>query len=250
MRPKADIFTVPLAFRAAEVGPDGQVNLFHVADLLQEAAGIHAERLGFGMSDLASHDLTWALMGLRIRLNEPVCGQQTYMLHTWPSGTERLWAFRRFLITCEGRECGQALTRWMVLHRDTHRPSRLPSFLTDREWPEPPAEDPVWTDFGDGGATWQTQETFAARFTEIDTNGHVNNAHYLAWCLNATPRPILEHQTPLETHIRFEAETKWGDLIQVSTAHEETPNLVTHYRVESDGRSLARAHILWKPMLR
>ncbi len=141
----------------------------------------------------------------------------------------------------------------MVMHRETHRPVRLPALLTERTWPEPPAPEPAWMKFDAEDAPFEAQEPFPVRFTEIDTNGHVNNAHYLAWCINASPERLLQHHTPLETELHFEAEARWGTSVRVHLAQTEREGTtLTHYHVESaeDGRRLARVHIAWKPMLR
>jgi medium-chain acyl-[acyl-carrier-protein] hydrolase len=250
MAGQADIYEEPFAYRSAEIGPDGTVNLFRVVDLLQETAGKHADRLGFGMEDLGSSGTTWALTKIHIKLDRQLIGGQSYTVQTWPSGTNRLWATRRYRISdSNADEVGQAISHWMILDRVTHRPQRLPESITGRVWPESPAPEPDWANFGEVDHLEQRSSDFAVRLTEIDINNHVNNAHYLAWAMNDTASFTHGKWFAFEAEIIFEAETKLGDTIRVMSGRQENDDTLTTahhlHRVDPSSR-VARVHIHWK----
>lgn len=244
-----DIYRETLAYRSAEIGPDGSINLFRVVDLLQETAGKHADKLGFGMEDLGSSGTTWALTKLHIKLNSQLIGGQSYTVQTWPSGTNRLWAIRRYrILDADDAEVGQAISHWMILDKETHRPQRLPESITGRTWPEQPAQEPEWTQFGDVAELVQRSSDFEVRFTEIDINNHVNNAHYLAWAMNECASFTHEKWTAFEAEIVFEAETKLGDSIRILSDYADSGEalLTSHHLHRADPPArVARVHIHW-----
>jgi medium-chain acyl-[acyl-carrier-protein] hydrolase len=245
-----DIYDEPLAYRSAEIGPDGTVNLFRVVDLLQETAGKHADRLGFGMEDLGNSGTTWALTKLHVKLHVQLIGGQSYTVQTWPSGTNRLWAMRRYrILDSYGTEVGQAISHWMILDKETHRPQRLPESITGRIWPDPPAHEPNWIQFRDATELSQRSSDFDVRMTEIDINNHVNNAHYLAWVMNESASFTHQKWTAYEAEVIFEAETKLGDVVRIlSEYHEVDHSLTTSHhihRVDPPAR-VARVHIQWR----
>lgn len=246
---KADIYAEPFAYRSAEIGPDGTINLYRIADLLQDTAGRHADALGFGMDDLGDTGTTWALTKLHILVQRPLVGGEAYTIQTWPAGTHRLWAIRRYrLLDTNGSEVGQAISHWMILDRVTHRPQRLPESLTGRNWPEPPAPEATWANFGEVSSLDVQSDTFNVRITEIDINNHVNNANYLAWALNESSSRLYPDRVAVEAEVLFEAEAKFGDTIQILSAYEELGNEVVsaHHlqRAGSDTR-LAKVNIRW-----
>lgn len=246
----ADIYEEPFAYRSAEIGADGTVNLFRVVDLLQETAGKHADRLGFGMEQLGNSGTTWALTKIHIKMNCQLIGGQSYTVQTWPSGTNRLWATRRYCILDSNEaEVGQAISHWMILDKVTHRPQRLPESITTRIWPISPAPEPTWTVFAEPVDLIQHCPDFNVRLTEIDINNHVNNAHYLAWAMNDAGLYTHQRWTAFESEIIFEAETRLGETVRVMSEYEEVGEELTTchhlYRVEPSAR-VARVHIRWQ----
>lgn len=246
----ADIYQEVLAYRSAEIGADGTVNLFRVVELLQETAGKHADHLGFGMKQLDNSGTTWALTKIHIKMSHQLMGGQSYTIQTWPSGTNRLWATRRYCILDSNKaEVGQAISHWMILNKVTHRPQRLPESLTGRTWPISPAIEPTWTVFGEPVDLSQHYSDFNVRFTEIDINNHVNNAHYLAWAMNDAGLYTHQRWTAIEAELIFEAEAKLGDTVRVMSGNDEVDGELTTYhhlyRVEPSAR-IARVHIRWQ----
>lgn len=222
MAERVDIYTEPLAYRSAEIGPGGHINLFRIVDLLQETAGRHADALGFGMDDLERSGATWALTKLHVHMHSPLVGGRPYAVQTWPAGTLRLWAIRRYrILDSEGSEVGQAISHWMILDRISHRPQRLPDFITGRTWPEPPAPEASWTNFGEVSDLKQLTTDFDVRMTEIDINNHVNNANYLAWAFNEAAGRLHPGKVATEAEIAFEAETKFGDTIRILSSYRD-----------------------------
>ncbi len=249
MAATTDIYREPLAYRSAEIGPDGTINIFRVVDLLQETAGKHADLLGFGMEVLGNSGTTWALTKLHLKLSHQLIGGQSYSVQTWPSGTNRLWAFRRYRILDAGEtEIGQAISHWMILDKETHRPQRLPDSITGRSWPEMPAQEPEWTQFGDAAELVRRSIDFEVRLNEIDINNHVNNAHYLAWAMNECAAFVHKKWTAIEAEIIFEAETKQGDSIRILSNYTVDGDALytTHHllRIEPSNR-VAKVRMRW-----
>ncbi len=252
MTVSTDIYREPLAYRSAEIGPDGTINLFRVVDILQETAGKHADRLGFGMEVLGNAGTTWALTKLHIKLQRQLMGGQSYTVQTWPSGVHRLWAIRRYLIL-DSEECvvGQAVSNWMILDQMTHRPQRLPDTITQRVWPEPPIPEPDWTNFDDLKELTHSSSEFDVRLNEIDINNHVNNAHYLAWAMNAAAidNVVNSEWSAVEAELLFEAESKFGDTIRVMSGYRESGETLqsSHHvqRIDPSTR-VSRVNILWQ----
>jgi medium-chain acyl-[acyl-carrier-protein] hydrolase len=241
------LYEEAIPFRSAEIGPKGTYSLYRLVDTMQETAGNHAHALGFGMTDMASEGLTWALVQIRIQLLRHPDAGVPYRVQTWPCGVERLWAFRRYRFFRDHEVLGQATTRWMVLHRETHRPARLPERLVSAQWPDPHIAEPEWYPFPESKSEWSEGPSFRVRMSEIDINRHVNNAHYLAWAMHHAPDAVQTSMGVLEANLTFEAECSFGDTIQVKSQvlHQDAESALTRHQIRSDAKTVSKVELRW-----
>ena len=182
----ADIYEeFEFAVRSYECAPDGKVTVANLCNYLQEAASINAEHLGFNKSnfDAEGLNITWVMTRMRIKCSRrPVWGEKVKIL-TFPRNARRIIAHRDFLL--EG--VGAATTEWMMIDMNTRRPVSIPEFVTGNgnDVREPVLGAEPFAKFkwegGDAGEGLQV----AARASDIDLNGHVNNVRYINWLFDA-----------------------------------------------------------------
>lgn len=74
------------------------------------------------------------------------------------------------------------------------------------------------------------------RYSDIDTQNHVNNARYVEWMLNALPDHWIGERRPREMSINFLRECVIGDEIDVVCEHSDIPAESRHavYHCPSD----------------
>ena len=125
----ANASDVAFTVRSYEAGIANHVTLPTLCNYMQEAAGISAARLGWGIQDLQAEGLTWMLSRLRVSVTRYVPWGETVTVRTWPSGTKgRLIAKRCFLgldekgaelfrATGENRYCDEAHSCWTAYKR-------------------------------------------------------------------------------------------------------------------------------------
>ena len=81
------------------------------------------------------------------------------------------------------------------------------------------------------------------RRSELDVNGHVNNAHLLGWLLE--PLPDMPNRRLIEIDCAFRSECQSGDTV-LSRVGSETDGVRHHALVrEADGTDLVRAVSRW-----
>jgi acyl-ACP thioesterase len=126
-----------------------------VADYLQEAAGHHAAELGVSMQALLEEGRAWVLAHLRLDVDRLPRWEEDVVVETWPSGLDRLYATREFILYAGGREEGagketeasreeiaRGTSAWLVIDAERRRPLRPPQMLRSLETPDrPPALD-------------------------------------------------------------------------------------------------------------
>ncbi len=177
-----------IRIRTYECGAGGTVKIASLMQLMQEAAALHAEQLGFGREKMDQLDGYWVLSNVRVEIAELPKWNQQVTIRTWPSGYSRLIASREFIgLDRTGRELFRAGSEWMVLDKQRGRPKNL--FHLDLALPRTGTKalqetlsrlEPL-----DGGLAIDRMRVGRSA---IDLNGHVNNTEYIRWGIDALSR--------------------------------------------------------------
>jgi acyl-ACP thioesterase len=236
--------------RSYEVDAAGQLSVLALFNYLQDAASAHARRLGVAIDDLQAAKRTWVLARIFLQMSVyPPMGEKIRVA-TWPSGVNRVNAYRNFLITTPaGQILGGCLSSWLVIDLIRRRPLRMDPLLSKLRprvrsplsyWPLAkigPAEDA------------QGQRAFKVRYRDLDVNRHVNNATYVEWLLESLPRKVSRRQVLAALHITFMGEAFadqravacWRAATSVAGGFEHS------IRNIGDNRELVRAQSIWRP---
>jgi hypothetical protein len=78
-----------------------------------------------------------------------------------------------------------------------------------------------------------------AAYSDIDYNGHVNNARYIPWIQDLMDAEILEKADRIRFDINYLSEIKYGELIEIWAADIDP---AAPEAASDDGNSYSRAH--------
>lgn len=241
--------TASFPVHSYEVDAFGTLEVAAISGYLQEIAGRHAAVLGVGLDVLRARGLTWMLARQRLELPCPVSLGDTLALETWPSGVERLAAFREFIARRgDGAEAVRASTIWYVVDLASRKPVR-PKEVLDPRFPR--ARQPAVAPLAHGKlpvlGEWELQKRFHVRYSDIDQNLHVTNASYVAWAIEAMPVELWRASRLAAVEVHYLAEGLHGAAI-LSRVARTGPASFAHAIVrEEDGKELARLVTAWTP---
>lgn len=248
--PETGTLTETFPVRSYEIGPDGRASMATICNYLQEVAGGHARVLGVGMDEMAAQGLTWVLARLHVRMDAYPGWQDRVTVHTWPSGTDGLYATREFeLYDGAGGRLGCASSAWLVIDRERRRPVRLPGFIPEIPLPDRPRPlDAPFPRLPLPASEPVSDRRFEARYGDLDLNQHVNNVCYVGWALEAVPEATLVGHRPASVEVHFRAETTLGMQILAETLplpDEAGPAFAHRLSRPSDGREVAVVRSRW-----
>lgn len=189
-------------------------------NLAQEAAGRHAVYLGFGYDDLIKTNTAWILSRVHVEFVDTPKWRENITLNTWHKGLNRIFFLRDFLLTDdEGNTRVKATTSWLVLNLETRRLVRDPKLMEEGTVCH---EDVIETPADKVQMPKDVEAEFVRRHTvsysDIDTNGHTNNAMYMQWSMNSVGYDITSSRPVKEFTINFNHETKAGDVVDIYRA--------------------------------
>ena len=185
-----------------------------ILDLIQDCAGLHAEKLGVGYHDFVEKNFAWILMRTKVELTRPITENQI-VVRTWQSNEGRV-DFNRDLVleTINGEVLGYAVTKWCVIDYLSRRIIPSSKLGTNNTFYQLQNLDP-FLKIADS-VTTNNHNIFKVLPLMMDHNGHMNNTKYAEMIMNSLPLGINIEKF----EINYIHEAVYGDIIDLYWQNE------------------------------
>lgn len=234
--PYQEMFSI----RASEVNFEGRMKLYSLCDLLQEVAGNNALQLNFDITDLQEKNSTWVLQRLNLQIKKYPGWRDRIIIETWPSGGDRLRAYRSYRVLNDQREViVKGLSYWLILKLENRRPVRIPEEILKLKRADSELILPVKKQRIDNPESVEDWRTFVVRKADLDMNKHVNNTKYVEWLEERIP----EEKEISELDIEFLAESNYADVNLAGIAPLDDRMYFGIVKRKNDEKILAKAEI-------
>ena len=178
-----------------------------ILESMQEAAGVHSVLLGCGREELLKNHIVWVLSRCELHMTRyPRMGEKI-TLQTFPIAVRRYFFPRYFYFTdAQGEMIGKAGSLWLLLDTQTRHmlpPGGIARLIPDNHDLSVPMNLPATVN------NLQGEEFVTERipqYTDLDVNGHVNNARYADWLCNALGIDCLRRYEPESLLLNFNSE--------------------------------------------
>ncbi|MCW8805967.1 MAG: thioesterase [Ignavibacteriaceae bacterium] len=223
------IWEITTKVRAFDADANDRLKVNTILDYFQDAASNDAERLNFGYSNFVPRGLTWVLSWAKFEFIKYPKFIDEVKIQTWGKKQYKLYSIRDYLmfdskdeIICRGTSA------WLLLDSKSLRPKILPQLF-----PEIKMHDSIEalidlpqkiTHESPPDSIYSTQ----IRYSDIDLNQHANNAKYIELMLDCFNKEFHSEHTIKSLVVSFNAESKYGDEIQLFKGIEKEIPL-THY---------------------
>ena len=220
-----DIFSEESTIRFTNIDQSDTLTIASACDLFQEAAMNHAEILGVGREAMQQSGTVWILsrlsvyMACRPRFREKICTR------SWPRGANKLFAIRDYDIHSEHSDdvLVRGRSAWLVVDIEKHRPLRPNSAVEKLPPNEGSNALPGENVAGNDPPPSLVAQDFSAVepivrqacYSDIDYNGHVNNARYIQWIQDLLDPETLKNAKQLRLDINYMAEVLPGETISL-----------------------------------
>ena len=219
-------------------------------NLAQEAAGRHAVYLGFGYDDLIVSNTAWILSRVHVEFVDTPRWREEIVLNTWHKGLNRLFFLRDFVITDNaGNEKVKATTSWLVMDLESRKLVRDPGLIEEGTvCTENAVESPADKVQMPKDIDPETVMEHVVAYSDVDTNGHANNAMYMHWAMDAVDYKTASEMAVKCFTINFNHEAKPGDKIVISRAcMEKEDGLHVYLEGRCEDASTFCAEIVFVP---
>ncbi len=238
-----NIYSNTFNLRTSDFNCNNSISPAAVLDLFQEVAGAHAETLCCGFEKMLQKKQLWVVVRARFKVLKQVEYHTPVTVTTWPLAPSRIGFQREYKITDnKGETAIIGSTDWVIMHSEERRllpvsdiyPADM-EFQTEKVFE---GRNKKLHDFEDDGTVF----TVVPQYSDIDLNGHVNNAKYAVFVMNAVG--LCADQKIDEMQIDFHREIKLHDEIKVLT--KRTEKEIFAKGINNDGETFFNCKITLK----
>ncbi|TCS81272.1 acyl-[acyl-carrier-protein] thioesterase [Tepidibacillus fermentans] len=216
---------------------------------LQDIAIHQSEQAGVGLDFLEENHLAWSLYQWDISIKAYPQFGQTVTITTNACAFEKFNAYREFKITNqEGELMVYAYTRWVLLDTKKGRLTKIPPRIYEVYGIDPDKPNTYEMEKLKELNESQYKKEFSVRYSDIDTNKHVNNVKYVEWAIETLPlEMVMDHQLR-HMKVMYKKEAKYGEQVQVLTKISEIGDkwVALHKIVDSQGTTLCLLETTWE----
>ena len=183
---------------------------------MQEVAGAHSHILGCGRETLVEQGIVWVLTRCEVRMDREARMGETVSIETFPMPLRR-WFFPRYFVfrDAAGAALGAASTLWVLFDLEKRcmvAPGEVAKAIPDNSDLTPPLGVPGPVPRLTGG-TLESARTPV--YSELDVNGHVNNARYADWLCDALGLEVMREYRVKTMRLSYAAEIRPGQAMEL-----------------------------------
>lgn len=211
--------TYPFVIKSYHSDVHNELTLQQLFLYFQECAWANAQANGFGYDFVEENQALWVLNRVLLKIQKYPKWEEEIYIRTWPSGHETMQAYRDFQVKIGEDVVGQVISSWLVLDKKTRRPRKIDelgfsnnNYLNERALSQNP----------DKIIFPEKSNFIVARkvhYSDIDVNGHVNNATYVRWATDVIFQNIKKKV--IEFEINYLRELHLNDVFVVFKSEDD-----------------------------
>ena len=209
------VYRLNFEIRSNDLDPFGRLTPQAILSMMQDGAGGHCNQLGLNRDALAPRGLCWVVTRHHVRISGTAPMGSTVTEETWPGETSRVAYPRSYVGYDEkGNELFRAISLWVlfdIANRNLVLPRKSGLDFTGisrgGELPVPPSLAPLELS---GHCRRQVV------YSELDCNGHMNNARYLDWVADLLPWQFHQKHAVQEFTICYLNEAQQGQAVDLA----------------------------------
>jgi medium-chain acyl-[acyl-carrier-protein] hydrolase len=197
-----------------EIDSKQNATIATIVNYLNDIAILQTEEAGVGIEHLKTNNIAWVLFKWDIKINKFPKLYENVKVRTWSYCIKKFYAYRQFdIIDSNGETIITANSLWFMINTETRKPMRVPEYMYDA-YKTPRDEDfSIEIEKLSMPENIQHEKSFHVRYSDIDTNNHVNNANYIDWAIETVPLEILAEKKLKNIIVIYEKETCSGETI-------------------------------------
>lgn len=229
-----------------EIDYKKKVLITSLMNYFDDIAMRQSENLGVGVDYLKERNIAWMLYKWDIKIHKyPIYGENI-KVRTAPHSFKKFYAYRWFdILNRQGEKLVNANSIWLLINTDKKRPIKITKDMYKAYRVQ--SSKPLEIEEIKQPSSVDAEKEFHVRYSDIDTNRHVNNVKYAAWAIETVPLDIVLSYTLVNLKVTYKKETTYGNTNKALTQVKTLDNSITclHRIVDEDDKGLCFLESKW-----
>jgi medium-chain acyl-[acyl-carrier-protein] hydrolase len=191
-----------------------RVLITSVMNYFQDLVVKDSEKKEIGLDFLKEHNMAWVIAKWDITFEKYPSFKDNLLVKTIPIALKSFYAHRRFEVWNENSELViSANTLWILINTKTRKPVKIDSVFYDAYGLGYENNDKLDFEKLQIPEHLTAKNEFTIRYTDIDTNEHVNNVKFVEWAMQTVPLEVIMSKTLCRIQIEYKKEALYGDSV-------------------------------------
>lgn len=222
------IYSQKFKLKYGDIGKSNRLNIKSLISYLQEMAGAHSSLAGYGLNDIPNTHVTWLLLDWKVKMFYHPKYDDEITIKTWPRVLEKFYSYRDFEVLDKNNNLvAIASSKWLLLNTETKKIERITDKIINsfgvedkKVFEEKLEEKPIIP------SNLCLNFEYIIQRRDIDTNGHVNNLHYIDYALETLPEEIYNSNEFDNIEIHYKKEIKSGEKINCYYTFDNNKHII------------------------
>lgn len=231
-----------------EADGNGRILVSSLMNYLEDIAIVQANEFGSGIEYLKQNNIAWVVYRWNVRIKKYANVGEILKVRTWPHTYRKFYAYRKHeVVNSQGEVIVTADSIWFMIDISRRRPCKISDEIVNMFGLKEGEKEEIAFEKLTAPSNNEVEKKFQVRYSDIDMNHHVNNVKYISWALETVPMDIIKNLLLKQLSISYEKETKYGEIVTVSSEVIESQNefAVVSSLVNENGDKLTLVRTEW-----
>ncbi|WPC41890.1 acyl-[acyl-carrier-protein] thioesterase [Clostridium sp. JS66] len=232
-----------------EIDCNKKLLLTSLMNYLEDVCTMQSEDIGIGLDYMKSKKVAWVLYKWNIHIYRYPLYREKVKVKTIPESFRKFYAYRSFQVfDSRGNVIADANSIWFLINTERRKAMTVTEDMYEAFGLTKEDNKPLTVKKIRKQERVDNEKIFSVRYSDIDTNRHVNNVKYVDWAVETVPLDIVTNCYIVDVIIAYEKETTYGDMIKVLTQidKKEEGFVCLHRIVDEEDKELALIETLWE----
>ncbi|OBR96416.1 MULTISPECIES: acyl-[acyl-carrier-protein] thioesterase [Clostridium] len=208
-----------------------------------------SEDIGGGLDYLKQKGVAWVLYKWDIHINRYPHYGEKITVQTKAYSFRKFYGYRTFKVLDDKENViASANSIWLLIDKEKRKVIRITEDMYKMYGVSGNEIKPLIIKKIKLPEQFDIEKGFNVRYSDIDTNRHVNNVKYVDWIVETIPLDIVLNFTIKNLNITYEKEALYGEKIKIYTELKKKENsyISLHKIVDQEEKELSVIEAVWE----
>jgi len=225
-----------------EIDFKGRLLVTSLINYFGDIATKHSQVIGGSLEYLKEKGIAWVLYKWNIHIDRYPHYGEKITVRTKACSFKKFYAYRTFeVLDKEGNIIAGADSVWILIDIDRRKILRITEDMYEMYGISEKNKELLYVKKIKLPKKFSIEKSFKVRYSDIDTNRHVNNVKYVDWMIETIPLDIVLNYSIKNLNITYEKEALYGENITIYTElkKQDEGYISLHEIVDKEGKKLS-----------